>query len=301
MGEGGPRSFDFIIVGAGFVGTSLARALSSTGRACALVTRRAHIRQLADVSVFQRFDDLADVTTRVVVHAGGLAQPRLSFDDLDSALERSRSELASVAEFAETSAAQSILQISSGGAVYGAAIDRPPPSEASEAYPRTAYGALKLAEERELRTMTDLAVSSLRCTNLFGGLQQPDRQQGLIPVLVRCALDGLPITLFADPETRRDYLYIDDVADAIAELTRLGSLLPPVVNIGSGSTMSTAGVIDVVQEIVESPIQISLAEGLSPPDSGAVSTELLTSLIKWQPRPMTDGIRLVVREIESSG
>ena len=54
----------------------------------------------------------------------------------------------------------------------------------------------------------------LRLSNVYGPGQRLGTGQGVVGYWFRALLDDDPIRLFGDPETIRDYVYVDDVAEA---------------------------------------------------------------------------------------
>ena len=65
----------------------------------------------------------------------------------------------------------------------------------------------------------------VRASNVYGPGQLPRRGQGVIAHWVKAILDGEPIQLIGDPATRRDYIYITDLADALVRCT--DAIAPP--------------------------------------------------------------------------
>jgi nucleoside-diphosphate-sugar epimerase len=89
-----------------------------------------------------------------------------------------------------------------------------------------------------------LAITVLRIFNVYGpGQPEPF----LIPLLVRQVGEGREIVV-QDLAPRRDYVYVDDVAHAVAKALQTSDGFR-VVNIGSGASHSVAELVQLVQEI----------------------------------------------------
>jgi UDP-glucose 4-epimerase len=113
---------------------------------------------------------------------------------------------------------------SSAGGVYAGA-PNPPYSEKSEPQPLAPYGFAKLAAEQaaaEFGADSGTRVLVGRIANLYGPGQNLDKPQGLISVFARAYLTGQPVTVYVSLDTLRDYIFINDAADLVADcLVRL--------------------------------------------------------------------------------
>jgi nucleoside-diphosphate-sugar epimerase len=96
-----------------------------------------------------------------------------------------------------------------------------------------------------------LAVTVLRIFNVYGpGQPEPF----LIPSLLRQIVEGKEIVV-QDLEPRRDYVYIDDVVQAIAKALATGHGYR-VVNIGTGTSHSVAELVNLVQDTWRSALPV---------------------------------------------
>lgn len=92
----------------------------------------------------------------------------------------------------------------------------------------------------------DLPLVTFRLFSVYGPWEEPTR---LVPTLVRRARAGLDLDMVA-PETARDFLYIDDVIDALTAFDRLTDMRGEVFNLGSGRQSSMRDVVEAVQKAV---------------------------------------------------
>lgn len=137
-----------------------------------------------------------------------------------------------------------VLFASSGGTVYGLPASLPiPETQAPE--PIVSYGLTKLAIERYaalFERQSGLCTLSLRIGNPYGP-RHYDQQQGVIPVFIRRVRSGKPIEIWGDGSVVRDYVYVDDVADAfLAGMHYRGG--HRIFNIGSGQGHSLSEIVD---------------------------------------------------------
>jgi nucleoside-diphosphate-sugar epimerase len=122
-----------------------------------------------------------------------------------------------------------------------------PFSELTPLKPLDEYGASKLRIERFFNNeLKDVQVLNLRSSSIYGpGQTSP----GLITNLVKSALGSNKIILNA-VSTKRDYLYIDDLAKSIIQLVALDAKsLPQTLNLGSGKSISVLEVAHSIQRI----------------------------------------------------
>jgi nucleoside-diphosphate-sugar epimerase len=112
-------------------------------------------------------------------------------------------------------------------------------SEDSEPRPTTLYGETKLAGTRSLaRGCRALGISGLtaRLFTVYGPGEHPGR---LLPSLVEAARRGQPVSL-TDGRQRRDFAYVEDVADGLLALGA-GSAVPgEVINFASGTLLGVS-------------------------------------------------------------
>ena len=86
--------------------------------------------------------------------------------------------------------------------------------------PTSVYGATKLAQEHLLAAWTssyDVTLSVLRLQNVYGPRQSlTNPYTGIVSLFSQLARNGQSIPLYEDGEITRDFVYIDDVATALA-------------------------------------------------------------------------------------
>lgn len=141
--------------------------------------------------------------------------------------------------------------LSSGGTVYGPGAPVPTP-ETSPANPINSYGLTKLMVEKYIQMyghVDDLDYAILRVANVFGPGQEFRKNQGLVPALIERWRKGQGVTIFGAGEARRDYIFIEDVIDAIEAVLALTERPRLTLNVGSGETRSVVEVIETVEEI----------------------------------------------------
>lgn len=139
---------------------------------------------------------------------------------------------------------------SSGGTIYGEGnrIELPA-DEAAPPAPLCPYGQSKLTGEQYLelyRRMYMFNSISLRFGNVYGPRQCPRGEAGAVAIFGELLFAGENPTVFGDGTQTRDFVYIDDVVDAILTASRTDVEGP--VNLGSGEETSILELLDELRE-----------------------------------------------------
>jgi len=130
------------------------------------------------------------------------------------------------------------LVLASSAAIYG---NNPtvPKVETMFPEPLSPYAVTKLDGEYycDLFTRTtSLETACLRFFNVFGPRQDPNSAYAAaVPIFIRKALDGAPLTVFGDGEQTRDFIYVKDIVAAnVFAATTPG--VTGVFNVGYGAS-----------------------------------------------------------------
>jgi len=190
-----------------------------------------------------------------------------------------------------------VVFISSGGTVYGAATQLPTP-ESAPTNPLTAYAVSKLTIEKYLalyENLHGLDYRVLRLPNPFGPYQVPTKGQGVIGALISSARKGEPMTIWGDGSVVRDYIFVDDVVDAM-EAAMADASGERVFNIGSGQGRSLREVIDSVERLMGRRIDVRMtaARPLDVPKS-VLDAARAEKTLGWRPKTgFEDGVRRTI-------
>ena len=90
--------------------------------------------------------------------------------------------------------------------------------------PRSPYSASKAASDHLVRAWHEtygLPVVMTNCSNNYGPFHFPEK---LVPVVILKALSGQPIPVYGDGGNIRDWLYVEDHADALLTVLEKGEL-----------------------------------------------------------------------------
>jgi UDP-glucose 4-epimerase len=116
------------------------------------------------------------------------------------------------------------------------------------------YGASKLAGDRLVRAYHrtyGLDTVTARVFNTFGPGQP---EHNVVPAILNQALDGGPVEL-GNLSPSRDFLYIEDVVDAVDAVLTLGES-GDVYNIGSGTDLSIGDLVELAVDLIDSNLEV---------------------------------------------
>lgn len=147
-----------------------------------------------------------------------------------------------------------VLFASTGGAIYGDFVT-PPNEERFPKDPESPYGIAKLAAEYYLAyygRVHGLETGALRFANVYGPRQDPHGEAGVVAIFCGRILAGTSLTVFGDGAQTRDYVYVKDVARAVAlaatrPLPAAGPLDTRAWNIGTGVETSVTRLAELLQ------------------------------------------------------
>lgn len=297
-----------LVIGWGFIGSAVGQRLHHDGLKVVALTRNSSFRTDAAIAAgievhFGSVEDprlldylLPDVD-HVVFSAGGLLPAEATSDPMRDATETILPWLATL-EAIRIHPHVGVTMVSSGGTVYGNPV-RNPVREDDLTLPVSAYGASRLACTTYAgfyRATHGLHIQIVRCANAYGPGQPHDRSQGAVAVFLDRLLREQPITIFGDGSAVRDYVYIDDVAGAVAHLV-CTAVDVDVVNVGSGSGHTTS---DILQKLIRltgrTPSVTYLPARPHDVRQIVLDTDRLRSIMDYRPVSLDDGLALTCAE-----
>ena len=123
---------------------------------------------------------------------------------------------------------------STGGAIYGEQEVFPAP-ENHRTEPVSPYGISKLAGEKYLAyfaNATGLRFVALRFANVYGPRQDSEGEAGVVAIFTKKMLQNEQPIINGTGKQTRDFIYVDDVVEAI--LVTLGEDVQGIFNVGTG-------------------------------------------------------------------
>lgn len=187
----------------------------------------------------------------------------------------------------------------SSGALYGEQTHQPI-SEAQAPHPNSPYGVSKIAAEyyvSTLGTLYGIETVALRIFNAYGpGQELPPSYPPVIPQLLRQAQTGGSLVILGDGTQTRDFVYVDDVVDALVAASTATDVNLAVINVGSGQEVSVNDLAARVARATGKWASILHNRGQSGGVSRLVAdVSLAQELLGWTPRTELDrGLRLTL-------
>jgi UDP-glucose 4-epimerase len=214
--------------GAGFIGSSVVYVLLGLGHEVGVIDdlSTGKVANLHPAVWFRRLDILdasfgrvlAEFAPHAVVHLAAQASVSASIADP----ERDRAvNVDGTRRVAVAAAAAGVTRMlsASSAAVYGDP-EVVPLTERAATVPLSPYGTSKLQAERVLAKElggSGVDFASFRFANVYGPRQDAAGEGGVVAVFLDAIARGLEPVIFGDGRQTRDFIYVSDVATAIAD------------------------------------------------------------------------------------
>lgn len=287
--------------GAGFIGSSLVRALAASGyrvtilddgRACGFVYLTGSdvqiVREgLEELSGTAEIRSLLEGATAVIHLAARPGVPASVADPVTDRLMNVDLSLA-LLDAARQAGVGRFIFASSNAAVGAASA---PITEVTLPRPTTPYGAGKLAVEGYLRAYAEsygMATVALRFSNAYGPFSLHKRS--VVASFLIAALRGRALTMFGDGSQGRDLVHADDLAALVLACLEAPSerVAGRVIQAGSGQLTSVG---ELASRLAAMADEVSVEHAPARPGDVAGSASdvsLAHELLGWAPRVELD-------------
>lgn len=191
-----------------------------------------------------------------------------------------------------------IIYPSSGGTVYGKYSVHS--RETHPTVPYSVYAAHKIALENYFRLFNlydGMEIISLRIANPYGYLKTENRKQGIIPIFIDRILNGQPIEVWGEGRNVRDYIYIDDLVDAMKKAAAYTGKVR-CFNIGSATGTSIKKVIRLIEQYSGKKADVSYKPGrICDAESSFLNNDLAVKELGWKPTvTLSEGIQRLISQ-----
>ncbi len=162
--------------------------------------------------------------------------------------------------------------------------------------PHTPYAASKAACDHLVQSYAKtfgLDTLIVRPFNNYGPRQNDKSYAGVIPITVKRIMDNKKPIIFGDGKQTRDFIYVEDTANATIKLFKSRVARGKIVNLGSGKEISVNELINSISEIMGYKNGVSY----EPPRIGDVrrhkaDISLVRELIDFEPKtPFLEGMK----------
>jgi len=246
--------------GAGFLGSALANSLATAGHVVHVLDDLSNGRiQFLDQaitftqgdvdnipllwSLLDKVDCVYHLAARVSV-AQSLHHPR----------EYNRVNVGGAVSLMEAMRDTGVRRVvfASSGAIYGQQPEQPV-HEADLPHPDSPYAVSKWAAEQYIHTIGRLwgiETVALRIFNAYGPHQSlPLSHAPVIPRFLQQILTGGSVVVFGDGSQTRDFVYVDDVVEALVSAATAKGVNREVINIGSGVETSLSDLVATIEQV----------------------------------------------------
>jgi dTDP-glucose 4,6-dehydratase len=257
--------------GAGFISSNVVRHLltNTSHEVVSLdaLTYAGSLENLTDVMAHERLTfvhgDIRDVAlvrevvaeVDVIVNAAAESHVEKSIEDGASEFVTTNVEGTQILLDAIREAPVERFLLISSSEVYGTAeyapMDETHPLNARSPYAATKAGGDRLAYSYYLTY--DLPVVIVRPFNNYGPRQHPEK---VIPRFITQALEGDALTVHGDGHASRDWLWVDDHAEALEALIEapIDDVAGEVLNVATGVDIPVAEIAEMVLDAVGNPL-----------------------------------------------
>lgn len=158
------------------------------------------------------------------------------------------------------------------------------------------YAASKMAAERYIRLQSEQSYAILRFSNVYGPRQVPLGENQLVPRAMRMIYFGDEFYIYGDGEQTRDFIYVKDVASAVA-LAAEEPFIHDTLEVSYGLSFSVNQVVGTLKKITgyDPPIEHSEAKPHEPRHV-EIPNQHTKDILNWHPNYGLDaGLRQTVK------
>ncbi len=256
--------------GAGFIGANLVDRLVDEGTevlviddlSSGMLSRLAPARERGHIHFHQmdvRAPELRDViigfTPQIIFHLAAQIDVRASVVDPTFDADVNILGTINLLQAARDGAVERVVFASSGGATFGDT-EHIPTRESESRHPDSPYGVSKKVVDDYLdyyRRAHGVDYLSLGFSNVYGPGQDPHGEAGVVAIFAGNLLTGRVSTIYGDGKQTRDYVYVEDVTDALWRAALQGG--GRYLNIGTGVETTVVDLYKRMAAVAETEIE----------------------------------------------
>lgn len=292
--------------GAGFIGSHIVDRLIAEGHSVSVIDNLStgKIENLNREAKFYKMDIVSPRIERVfkkerpelICHHAAQMDVRRSVADPVYDAQTNIIGMLNLLENGMRLGTRRVIFASTGGAVYGEGGPLPTPED-HPPQPVSPYGISKLTGEHYLffyRTTYGLSYTVLRYANVYGPRQDPFGEAGVVAIFSQKMLRNEQPVINGTGSQTRDYVYVDDVVDAV--ISSIYSDISDVFNVGTGIETSVNQLFKLLVEITG----CSMKEVYGPAKKGeqqrsCLSYDKIKKSLEWEPAiPLREGLTRTV-------
>ena len=125
--------------------------------------------------------------------------------------------------------------------------------------PKSPYGISKLAAEYYIKA-SGLQYIIFRLSNVYGPRQNHKGEAGVISIFINNILENKDLLVFGDGKQTRDFIYVDDVVDALMiAIHTHNHLYMSTYNIATGKGTNINTIIQYIKDEMQTDVNVVLA------------------------------------------
>lgn len=248
--------------GAGFIGSHVVDRLIQEGNEVVVMDNLStgKRKQVHKKAVFYKMDIqskrvdkvLRNERPRILIHLAAQMNVRHSTEDPQFDAQVNILGTINLLEHAVRHGIRKVTFASSGGAIYGEQEVFPAPED-HRTEPLSPYGISKLAGEKYLAyyaNATGLRYVALRFANVYGPRQDSEGEAGVVAIFTKKMLHNEQPIINGTGKQTRDFIYVDDVVEAI--LVTLGEDIQGIFNVGTGQETALNDGYRILKDLTKS-------------------------------------------------
>lgn len=287
---------NYLVTGAaGFIGGGIAKRLLDEGHEVTTIDNLStgRIERIpsgckfinGDVSEKTIIDNLQNIKFDGIIHMAGQSSGEISFDNPIYDLHANVQSTLLLLQYAILTGCNKFIYASSMS-VYG---DHIPPvcTEQTETLPKSLYAVGKLASENYMRIYSNMGITctALRFFNVYGiGQNLWNLRQGMASIFLAMAIKDQKIHVKGSKNRYRDFVYIDDVVDAVILcLSRKSDY--DVFNVCTGTPTTVETLIKTICSECPGKIEVEYS-GQTQGDQFGIygNNNKISNVLGWQPK-----------------
>ena len=289
----------YLVTGAaGFIGSFVARALLEQGNKVVTIDNLSTGKRevVPDGCIFIEGNDFDDAVIKQldaykfdsIIHIAGQSSGEISFEKPVYDLQTNAQSTLMLLNYAKNNGCKEFI-FASSMATYGDKED-PLVSEQTLATPKSFYAVGKLASENYMRIysqMYDIKCTALRFFNVFGAGQNMDNlKQGMASIYLALALREHHITVKGSGDRFRDFVYIDDIVDAVLKsMNRKKGGMFEVYNVSNCRKIHVKDIVNYIETHLPFKVTHEYVEGTPGDQMGVYGiNEKIKEQLGWMPK-----------------
>ena len=297
---------DMLITGGtGFIGTAVTKRLSEAGNCLTVIDLPGQIARSqipgvkyvsADISDYSALLNLSLENNEYIFHLASQTSSLISQENPTFDVDTNVKGTLNVCRIAERAGAKLIF--TSSMAVYGD--QEKPIDEGCQPNPKSNYGASKISAETYIKMFSSRGVdyTIFRLFNVYGpGQDLENMKQGMLSIFLSQLLKKNRIDVTGSFDRFRDFIYIDDVVEAL--LVGMNALSSQqVYNVGTGHKTTVGTLIDMlIHQSGASAVPVRNVGSFNEDQFGTCSNSKKLRSMGWTPKVgLQEGIIKTIKD-----